>query len=408
MMMHFWSLQSLIKQGLSEAMSNSSDVLVIGAGLAGLSAAIKLQEAGRDVRIIESSDRPGGRVTSDIIDGFICDRGFQLINSKYPALQALNVIQEIDFIKAPRVIEVALGNQRRALGDPRVAPWTALDKATGSIPEKLSLLRFLAASPKENQSVEDVLNSSGSVYVRALRPFLQGVFLTDPKNVDARYGQSIVKSFVTGSPGIPRKGVTELSKALAARVDSITYGVQADSIEGNVVRTSAGDFKAATIIVATDATTATQLLGLNEVPRMAGCITWYHAVATNPSGSGRLIVDGQNRGPIINSLVISDISTDYAPVGQHLVSTTTDLGATESDVRRHLAIVWGISTHDWQLIAKYEIPAALPIQSIGRALTQQVKVSEGLYVVGDHRAVPSQQGALFSGNLAAELILNQS
>jgi protoporphyrinogen oxidase len=407
-MMHFWSLQSLIKQGLSEAMSNSSDVLVVGAGLAGLSAAIKLQEAGRNARVIESSDRPGGRVTSDIIDGFICDRGFQLINSKYPALQALNVIQEIDFIKAPRVIEVALGNQRRALGDPRVAPWTALDKATGTIPEKLSLLRFLAASPKDNQSVEDVLSSSGSVYVRALRPFLQGVFLTDPKNVDARYGQSIVKSFVTGSPGIPRKGVAELSKALAARVDSISYGVQADSIEGKVVRTSAGDFKATTIIVATDATTATQLLGLNEVARMAGCITWYHAVATNPSGSGRLVVDGQNRGPIINSIVISDISSDYAPVGQHLVSTTTDLGATESDVRRHLAIMWGISTHDWQLIAKYEIPAALPIQSIGRALTQPVKVSEGLYVVGDHRAVPSQQGALFSGNLAAELILNQS
>jgi hypothetical protein len=406
-MMHFWSLQSLIKQGLSEAMSNSSDVLVVGAGLAGLSAAIKLQEAGRNVWVIESSDRPGGRVTSDIIDGFICDRGFQLINSKYPALQALNVIQEIDFIKAPRVIEVALGNQRRALGDPQVAPWTALDKATGTIPEKLSLLRYLAASPKDNQSVEDVLSSSGSVYVRALRPFLQGVFLTDPKNVDARYGQSIVKSFVTGSPGIPRKGVAELSKALAARVDSISYGVQADSIEGKVVRTSAGDFKATTIIVATDATTATQLLGLNEVARMAGCITWYHAVATNPSGSGRLVVDGQNRGPIINSIVISDISSDYAPVGQHLVSTTTDLGATESDVRRHLAIMWGISTHDWQLIAKYEIPAALPIQSIGRALTQPVKVSEGLYVVGDHRAVPSQQGALFSGNLAAELILNQ-
>ena len=141
---------------------------------------------------------------------------------------------------------------------------------------------------------------------------------------------------------------------------------------------------------------------------MAGCITWYHAVANNPSGNGRLIVDGQNRGPILNSIVMSDISSNYAPAGQHLVSTTTDLGATESDVRRHLAIMWGTSTHDWQLIAKYEIPAALPIQSIGRALTQPVKVSDGLYVVGDHRAVPSQQGALFSGNLAAELILNQS
>jgi phytoene dehydrogenase-like protein len=389
-------------------MSNSSDVLIIGAGLAGISAAITLQEGGKEVRIIESSDRPGGRVTSDVIDGFICDRGFQLINSKYPALQSLDVMKEIDFIRAPRVIEVSLGNDRRALGDPRVAPWTALDKATGTIPEKLSLLRFLASTPKENESVEDVLKTSGSVYARALRPFLQGVFLTDPKNVDARYGQSIIKSFVTGSIGVPRKGVAGLSKALAARVRSITYGVQVDSLEGKVVKTSAGDFNAATVIVATDATTATQLLGLTEVPRMAGCITWYHAVTNNPSGNGRLVVDGQNRGPIINSIVMSDISSSYAPLGQHLVSTTTDLGATESDVRRHLAVMWGMSTHDWQLIAKYEIPAALPIQNVGRALTQTVKVSENVFVVGDHRAVPSQQGALFSGRLAAELILNKS
>jgi glycine/D-amino acid oxidase-like deaminating enzyme len=388
-------------------MSSSSDVLIIGAGLAGLSAAISLQEAGRDVQIIESSDRPGGRVTSDIIDGFICDRGFQLVNANYPALQSLDVIKEIDFIRAPRVIEVSLGNDRRALGDPRVAPWTAIDKATGTIPEKLSLLRFLASTPKENQSIEDALKTSGSVYVRALRPFLQGVFLTDPKNVDARYGQSIIKSFVTGAIGVPRKGVAELSKALASRVRSITYGVQANSLEGKVIKTSVGDFNAATVIVATDATTATQLLGLTEVPRMAGCITWYHAVTNNPSGNGRLVVDGQNRGPIINSIVISDISTSYAPLGQHLVSTTTDLGATESDVRRHLSLMWGMSTHDWQLIAKYEIPAALPIQNVGRALTQTVKVSENVFVVGDHRAVPSQQGALFSGRLAAELILNQ-
>ena len=388
-------------------MSDSSDVLIIGAGLAGLSAAITLQVAGRNVRVIESSDRPGGRVTSDLIDGFICDRGFQLINSKYPALIDLDVIKEIDFIQAPRVIEIALGNDRRALGDPRVAPWTALDKATGTIPEKLTLLRFLASSPKENQSVEDVLKAAGTTYVRVLRPFLQGVFLTDPKNVDARYGKSVIKSFVTGSIGVPRKGVAELSKALAARISPITYGVQVDSLEGKIVKTSAGDFKASTIIVATDATTATQLLGLPEVPRMAGCITWYHAVANNPSGNGRLIVDGQNRGPIINSIVMSDISSSYAPLGQHLVSTTTDLGVTESDVRRHLAIMWGISTHDWQLIAKYEIPAALPIHNVGRALTQTVKVSEDLFVAGDHRAVPSQQGALFSGRLAAELILNQ-
>lgn len=388
-------------------MPNKAEVLVVGAGLAGLNAAIALQNAGLDVVVLEASDRPGGRVTSDLIDGFICDRGFQLINSQYPALQELNVISEIDFVPAPRVIEVALGDDRRALGDPRVAPWTALDRATGTIPEKLALLRFLISHPRKNQSVEEVLQPLGAVYTRVLQPFLRGVFLTDPKNVDARYGQSIIKSFVSGNPGVPRKGVAELSKALAARITNISYNMQVDTLEGTSVHTSAGTFEAENIIIATDATTATQLLGLNEVPRMAGCITWYHATNENPSGNGRLIVDGQIRGPIINSIVISDVSSSYAPIGQNLISTTTDLSATESDVRRHLSIMWGVSTHDWQLIAKYEIPAALPIQSIGRELTQSIKVSENVFVVGDHRAVPSQQGALFSGRLAAELILNE-
>ncbi|MBU3734772.1 MAG: FAD-dependent oxidoreductase [Candidatus Planktophila sp.] len=388
-------------------MPSNVEVLVVGAGLAGINAAISLQNAGIDVVVLEASDRPGGRVTSDVINGFTCDRGFQLINSRYPALQELDVIDEIDFLPAPRVIEVGLGNDRRVLGDPRVAPWTALDRATGTIPEKLALVRFLLSRPKKDHSVEDVLKPLGSTYERVLRPFLQGVFLTDPRYVDARYGQSIIKSFVSGSPGIPSQGVAALSNALASRVHKIFYNTQVDNIDGNKVYGSGGDWLAESVVIATDATTATQLLGLNEVPRMAGCITWYHSTDTNPSGSGRLLVDGQNRGPIINSIVISDVSRSYAPADQNLVSTTTDLSATESDVRRHLSILWGVSTHDWQLIAKYEIPAALPIQSVGRELTQSIKVGENLFVVGDHRTVPSQQGALFSGRLAAELILNE-
>jgi glycine/D-amino acid oxidase-like deaminating enzyme len=387
-------------------MSRSSEVLIVGAGLAGLNAAITLQNAGVDVHLIEASDRAGGRVTSDVINGYTCDRGFQLINSRYPALQELDVIREIEFIAAPRVIEVAVGSKRHALGDPRVAPWTAFDRATGSISEKLGLLRFLVSKPPSHFSVEDSLKSLGSTYDRVLRPFLRGVFLTDPKNIDAAYGLSIIKSFVTGAPGLPRRGVAALSNTLAGRVNNITYRTQVETLENGTVHTSTGSFTAKKVVIATDATTATQILGLPEIPRMAGCITWYHAVENNPSGTGRLVVDGQDRGPIINSIVVSDISADYAPTGSHLVSTTTELSATESDVRRQLSIMWGMSTHDWQLVAKYEIPAALPIQNVGRGLSQPVKISDKLFVIGDHRAVPSQQGALFSGRLAAELILN--
>lgn len=383
-----------------------SDVLIVGAGLAGLNAAIHLQAAGVDVTIIESSDRAGGRVASDVIDGFICDRGFQLINAQYPALQELNIVSELDFIAAPRVIEVCLQDGHHPIGDPRQVPWTVLDKATGTIPEKLSLLRIIMGQVKAGQSIGQALRITGSCYERVLRPFLQGVFLTDPDNVDAIYGQSIIKSFVSGKPGVPRHGVGELPRALVKRISGITYNTRVDRIDRTSVYTNNGTFTANKILIATDATTATQLLGLTEVPRMAGCITWYHAVTNNPSGNGRLVVDGLKRGPIINTVVMSDISTNYAPVGQHLVSTTTDLNVTESDVRRHLAVVWGTSTHDWQFIAKYEIPSALPIHNVGRALSQSMKINEHHFVAGDHRTVPSQQGALFSGRVAAQLMLD--
>ena len=386
--------------------SRSAEVLVVGAGLAGLSAAIDCQAAGVDVVVIEASDRAGGRIASDVINGFVCDRGFQLINAKYPALQELDVIKEIDFIPAHRVIEVAIGDRRHPIGDPRQLPWTALNKATGTIPEKLALLRFILGKAKAGQSIGEALRNTGTCYDRVLRPFLQGVFLTDPDNVDAIYGHSIIKSFASGKPGVPRNGVGELPKALARRVSNIAYNTRVDRIDLTSVHTNNGTYTTDKIVIATDATTATQLLGLTEVPRMAGCITWYHAVSQNPSGNGRLVVDGQRRGPIINTVVMSDISANYAPSGQHLVSTTTELNVTESDVRRHLAVVWGTGTHDWQFIAKYEIPAALPIHNVGRALSQSMKINEHHFVAGDHRSVPSQQGALFSGRLVAQLLLN--
>lgn len=129
-------------------MASKVEALVVGAGLAGLNAAIALQEAGIEVIVLEASDRPGGRVTSDLIDGFICDRGFQLINSKYPALQELNVISEIDFLPAPRVIEVALGDDRRALGT-LSSPMDCTRPSNWNNSRKVSVTTFLNEPPKK-------------------------------------------------------------------------------------------------------------------------------------------------------------------------------------------------------------------------------------------------------------------
>lgn len=387
-------------------MTKKFDVVVVGAGLAGMSAALHLQSKGADVAVLEASDRAGGRVATDLIHGFLCDRGFQLINSRYPSLIELDVIDEIDFIPAPRVIEVALGDSRHAIGDPRKAPLAALDRATGTIPQKLALLKLLLSRPKAEESIGQLLAPLGATYERVLRPFLTGVFLAEPETVDARYGLSIIRSFVNGSPGLPRLGVGELSFALAKRLPELHLNTRVERISNLTLDSTSGEFTAGVIIVATDAGTGAQLLDLGDVNPMAGCITWYHSSQNNPSSTGRLIVDGQRRGPVINSVVISDISSSYAPKGEHLISSTTGLNINESEVRRHLALLWQTDTRDWPLIAKYEIPSALPLHYIGKSLSAPLKIRERVFVAGDYRAVPSQQGALFSGKLAAELALH--
>jgi len=243
------------------------NVIVIGAGLAGLSAAITLQNEGASVTVLESSDRPGGGVTSDLIDGFMCDRGFQLLNVNYPEIKRLGITKEIDFVSASSVIEVARDDRRIRIGDPRVAFFSVFNSETGSLLEKIRLIKYLIKRTRVASVGEDLkINGVGKTSERVLRPFLTGVFLADPLLVNAEYGRTAIGYFVTGNSGLPAQGIKVFSEALAARVQSIEYGVQVNSIKNNVIKTSKGKYQADAIIVATDATTAAQLLDLTVVP----------------------------------------------------------------------------------------------------------------------------------------------
>ena len=378
-------------------------VVVIGAGLAGMNAAIELQKAGREVIVLEAADRAGGRVQSDLIDGFTCDRGFQLINARYPELVALNILNEIDFRFDDRAINISVADQLHRLGDPRQYPVSVFDSNTGSLLEKAALLRALTIKPKPELSIAEHLIAAGlgKTYERVLRPFLRGVYLTELTNISAPAGLEIIKTFITGKPGLPSRGAAALSKAMAKRVHDLRLGVTVNSVKAGMVTTSNGEIQAGQIIVATDSTTAAQLLDLGSVPKLAGCTTWYHSATSAPVEHGQLIVDGQNRGSVINTLVISKFIPEYAPTGKNLISSTTDIGVTESEVRRHLATIYNCDNRDWELIAKYEIPAALPIGANGVTQPIQTRVREGIYLAGDGQVSPSQNGALKSGRLAA-------
>ena len=381
--------------------------VVIGAGLAGLSAALTLQDAGAEVTVLESSDRPGGRVASDLIDGFILDRGFQLINMNYPEVKHWGIERELDFRQAPRSVRISFDSDFVNLGDPRSAIFSAFSPKSGSLASKIAFLRYLLSKPLQTESVEAHLLRCGTtdLYQKVLKPFLQGVFLTDPSRVSAIVGRQIIGSFIGGRSGVPSDGVSALPLALAKRVKNLKLNTRVEEIHGNSIITNNGNFLSKKIILATDLTTAGQILGSDQVTPLLSSITWYHTTNNAPTKEAQLVLDSQHRGPVINSIVISNLSSRYAPVGQSLISSTTISHASESEVRRHLALMWGKSTADWRFLAKYEIHSALPLFVPGAEMVKSLHVNENVYRAGDYLTAPSQNGALLAGRLAAEELL---
>ena len=381
--------------------------VVIGAGLAGLSAALTLQEAGQPVTLIDGDDRAGGRIATDVIDGFILDRGFQLINLNYPEIKRLGLAKELDFKTAPRTVGISIGSKRYVIGDPRQAPLSVFSSKTGTLREKASFLKYLATKPAVGEDVQTHLLrcGTGGFYYKVLKPFLQGVFLTDPSQVSAVVGRELIGSFISGKSGIPAHGVGVFSQNLAKKIIDLRLNTQVQEVRGNRILTNQGEIVATRIILATDLTTAAQLLNADQVSPLIRSTTWYHVSIDAPSDSAELILDADNRGPVVNSLVISNLSKDYAPVGHNLISSTTITHASESEVRRHLALMWGSSTENWRLIAKYEINSALPLFAPGKTQAKSSKFGEIIYLAGDYLSAPSQNGALMSGRLAAQELL---
>jgi hypothetical protein len=119
-----------------------------------------------------------------------------------------------------------------------------------------------------------------------------------------------------------------------------------------------------------------------------------------------LRVDGLARGPIVNSIAISKLLPLSAPADRTLFSSTSLGHASESEIRRHLSLMWGVDTAGWELVAKYDIKNALPLFPPGNSRAQSLQVRAGVWRAGDYLSAASQNGALASGRLAALELLN--
>jgi glycine/D-amino acid oxidase-like deaminating enzyme len=406
------------------------DVVVIGAGLAGLRAAGLLQDAGLDVVVVERLPEVGGRVRTDAVDGLLLDRGFQLVNPAYPEARRALDLDALDLRPFVAGLVVAHGGSRTRLGDPRRKPaWTldALRAPFGSTADRLRFVRYAwstdRATVEELATRPDVTTAQalhderiGEAFVDAVvRPFLTGVFLEADLRTSRRFFDLVLRSFVRGVPAVPAKGMRAIPAQLADRLatDTLRLGVEVDAVRPGAVTTGQGVLRARAVVVAADPRAAAELLPGLAVPATASLTTWYHLAYQDPSalldGEAVLLVDAERRGPVVNSVVMSAAAPSYASNGRVLVSSTAlgvrRGGIAERDVRAHLATMYGVGTADWEHVGTYPVEHALPVMHPPLTVQHEVRLGDGIYVCGDHRDTASIQGALVSGRRAATAVI---
>ena len=404
-----------------------SPIVVVGAGLAGLACAQRLVAAGREVLVLEESDGVGGRVRTDVIDGFRCDRGFQLINPAYPALPLVVDVDQLDLRAFGAGVVVAAGEGRSVLADPRRLPRllpATLRSPVGSLPERFAFARWALSCllPVRRQlsgpdvSLAEALDRAGirgQLRTAVLEPFLAGVLADWDGSTSANFVRLLLRSFLLGSPAVPSTGISRLPELLAASLPAgaVRLGRRVTDVAEHRVRTDDEEIHADAVVVATSPRAAAQLTGIPE-PSMKPLTTFWHTAPQPPSTAKLLHLDGDRRGPLVNSAVLTNVAPAYAPPGRVLIasSTVSADGSAEAEaiVRRQAGLVYGVDPSDWELVTSQVVAAALPHQPPPLKLRQPSRLASGVFLAGDHRDTASIQGALVSGRRAADAVVGAS
>lgn len=412
------------------------DVIVIGAGLAGLRCAGLLAAGGLDVIVLEAADAVGGRQRTDIVDGFRLDRGFQVLNPAYPALRRSVDLDVLALGSFPVGVRVRTRDGMAELRHPLRHPLSigtslrsglvnrrdAVALARWAAPALVRPLSRLARNDVTLREGWDAVGLRGPLRTAVLEPFLAGVLAERRGETSNAFARLLVRYFALGRPGLPAQGIAAVPEQLAAHARAaggdirLGAGAERMSASGDGIRvelTDGDSVSAARVVVAVGPGDVAGLTAL-PVPATNGLQTWWFAAAEPPTRSALLTVDGRgDRGPVVNTVVMTHTVPSYAPAGRHLVAATCLLPrggdpAEENDVRRHLSEIWGANISAWELIRRDDIEDALPAQPAPLGAPRYPRYAERLYIAGDHRDTASIHGALASGERAARAVLTDA
>ncbi len=406
------------------------DVIVVGAGIAGLCCARELHAAGLDVLVLERGDEPGGRVRTDVVDGFLLDRGFQVLLTAYPEARRVLDNERLRLRPFESGALIRRGDRFARIADPFRHPRRALESlrdAPGSIPDKIRIARL--RSRLSHFSLNEILTAPQVTTAEALRregfshelvdaffrPFLGGIFLDPSLETSSRLFAFVFKLFGEGEAALPAAGMQAIPRQLAASLPeaALRCGATVESTgPGEVVLAGGERLAASAVVVAADGPEAARLTGAFEAPAPRAVTNVHYSAERSPVGEPVLVLDGDGRGPVNDLCVPSDVAPSYAPPGAALVSATV-LGvpplsdeALDGAIRDQLRGWFGAQVDGWRLLRVLRIPFALPAQppAVLAQPERPVRLAGGLFICGDHRDTASIQGAMVSGRRAAAAV----
>ena len=402
------------------------DVVVVGAGLAGLSAARVLQRVGRKVVLVEASDGVGGRVRTDVVHGFRLDRGFQVLLTAYPEMHTQFDMHALDLRRFEPGALVWSGKKMSLVGDPVRRPRTLLKTAlapVGTVADKVRILRqriHLQRSSAADLLRQDDISTitalkqqgfSDRMIERFFRPFVGGIQLDPSLQTSRRMFDVILRSLIVGDVAVPAMGMGAISDQLAAHLQagSIHLDTEVASVApGEVVLADGRRIEALRVVVAAEGPRAAALLGLPPVESNPASCVWF-AAESPPITGGYIVLDGTGTGPALNTTVMTNVAPEYAPNGAVLIAAACP-GVNDPDiepaVRRQLQDMWGPQVHGWRHLRTDAIAHGQPRQHPPFSPKQRVALGDGLFVCGDHRDTASIQGALFSGRRCGEAVVS--
>ena len=426
------------------------DIVIVGAGLAGLRCAELLQRAGFDTLLLEAEDAPGGRVRTDLVEGFRLDRGFQILLTAYPETKAALSYRALKLRRFTPGALVWHGGRFHRFVDPWREPIQAAkflfdDVITFGDKWRVALLRARvtrgtpeALFQRQDQSTHEFLRRFGfspRMIDRFFAPFFGGVFLESELQTSAHYFEFLFRMFAAGSVAVPSEGMERIPQQMAGKLQpgTLELNTRVAGVKRRqqrfVVTTEDGSTIEAKQMVFAVAEHALRPLLADLLPhtraqsreqRRWNCATTiYYAAPRSPIEGPILALNGEgpDGGPINNLVVMSQVAKRYAPLGQQLIAVSVVGVAPSSDaamesldgrVREH-AERWFGADHvkDWRLVGAYPIEHALPLARTTQWEASATRVTDNVYICSDAQETPSLQGALASGRRAAEAILAQ-